>query len=237
MIRGTTAQFKIQLPYTRGELEWITIKWWQDGNNGTMQAPLPITKKLAHCSASNIYLCELQSDIELNKQYYFVVDNIKYVFTAPKNVGAGASLKYNSATRELTIDSLTLTPNIIEDVDDITALTFIHEMNDSKELYVTLTAEETRRFSDRHKAKMQLRGKLKSNGVVFGCKPRLLTVYPINDDLVDDTYDSALDNGWVTIGGGSITTSDGELIALDSGSIADADEGWIVIGGESVIGQ
>ena len=130
MIRGTTAPFKIKLPYVASEIEWVTIKWWQDGNRGTPLAPLPITKKLIHCSVEN---------------------------------------------------------------------------NDSKELYVTLTAEETMRFSDKHKAKMQLRGMLSSNGKVFGCKPKLITVYPINDDLLgDDIVGSTTNDGWIVLDGGSI---------------------------------
>lgn len=130
MIRGTTAPFKIKLPYAVGELEWVTIKWWQDGNKGTMTAPLPITKGLDHC--------------------------------------------------------------VIED-------------NNSKELYVILTAEETLRFSDKHKAKMQLRAKLASNGRIFGCKPRIVTVYPINDDFFGgeiggtDFFDD-----WIVLDGESI---------------------------------
>lgn len=129
MIRGTTAPFKIKLPYTVGELEWVTIKWWQDGNKGTLLAPLPITKKLTNCS-------------------------------------------------------------------------IVGDTSTSKELYVTLTAEETMRFSDKHKAKMQLRGKIASDGRVFGCKPRLLTVYPINDDLLeDDIIGSETSEGWIVLDG------------------------------------
>lgn len=130
MIRGTTAPFRIKLPYAINELEWVTIKWWQDGNKGTPLAPLPITKKRDNCSVVN---------------------------------------------------------------------------DDSKELYVTLTAEETIRFSDKHKAKMQLRGKLSSNGRIFGCKPRLITVYPINDDLFgDDITGSENNDGWIVLDGDSI---------------------------------
>ena len=39
MIRGTTAQFKFKLPYAKNELQWITMKFWQPGNDGTTEAP------------------------------------------------------------------------------------------------------------------------------------------------------------------------------------------------------
>ena len=205
MIRGTTAPFKIKLPYTIGELEWVTIKWWQDGNKGTAMAPLPITKRLAHCSISNIYVCELSSEVVANKLYYFVIDEIKYGFTAPQNVNTGSLLKYDTATKVLTVGESTVIPEIIEDVNNKTELIFVNEINNSKELYVTLTAEETMRFSDRHKAKMQLRGQLAATGMVFGCKPRLITVYPINDELLgDDIIVPTADNNWIVLDGESI---------------------------------
>ena len=45
MIRGTTAQLKFNLPYRVDEINWIVIKFWQDGYNGTLERPLPITKR------------------------------------------------------------------------------------------------------------------------------------------------------------------------------------------------
>ena len=49
MIRGTTAQFKFKLPYSKDELEWITIKFWQPGNPSE---ELPITKTMTMCSST-----------------------------------------------------------------------------------------------------------------------------------------------------------------------------------------
>ena len=51
MIRGTTAQFKFKLPYSKDELEWITIKFWQPGNPSNQ---LPLTKIKSNCSESNV---------------------------------------------------------------------------------------------------------------------------------------------------------------------------------------
>lgn len=206
MIRGTTAPFKIKLPYTIGELEWVTMKWWQDGNKGTLMAPLPITKRLAHCPISNIYVCELSSDIVAGELYYFVIDDVTYTFTATQGVNVGDLLKYDTKTRVLTAGTSTIIPEVIENADNMTELIFTNEINKSKELYVTLTAEETMRFSDKHKAKMQLRGKLLANGHVFGCTPQIITVYPINDDLLDDDITTpASDDGWVILDGKPVT--------------------------------
>ena len=130
MIRGTTAQFRFKLPYTKGELGWATIKFWQPNNNGTITAPLPITKRLADCSGAD----------------------------------------------------------------------------DEKELCVTLTAEETTRFSDRFKAKVQLRAQRSKDGVVFASEEESITVYPINDDILTDdpTMPSENEEGWIILDGGTI---------------------------------
>ena len=51
MIRGTTAQFEFKIPCDNlGDLEWVAIKFWQDGNPGTNEAPLPIIKRESQCS-------------------------------------------------------------------------------------------------------------------------------------------------------------------------------------------
>lgn len=205
MIRGTTAPFKIKLPYTIGELEWVTMKWWQDGNNGTTMAPLPITKRLAHCSVSNIYICKLSSGIAASEPCYFTIDGVMYGFTASQDIGAESLLKYNTTTKILTVGDLTVLPEVVEDNSDMTELIFVNEVNNSNELNVSLTAEETMRFSDKHKAKMQLRAKLASTGRIFGCKPKLITVYPINDELYeDDLISGSEDDNWVILDGESI---------------------------------
>lgn len=53
MIRGTTARFNFKLPCTKDDLFWVTVKFWQQGNSGTPEAPLPIKKTLAHCSTGS----------------------------------------------------------------------------------------------------------------------------------------------------------------------------------------
>lgn len=131
MIRGTTAQFKFKLPYTKAELLWATMKFWQPGNSGTTDAPLPITKRLEHCDSPD----------------------------------------------------------------------------DSMELCVSLTAEETSRFSDKYKARVQLRAQHSGSGTVFGSRPQLITVYPMLDEIIeeDPTMPVANDEGFVVLDGETIT--------------------------------
>lgn len=125
MIRGTTAQFKFKLPYAKNDLQWVTMKFWQPGNEGTEDAPLPIIKKKSHCDSAD----------------------------------------------------------------------------DSKELIVSLTAGETLRFSDKFKAKVQMRAQHKS-GLVFGSKERVITVYPIQNDLTQDAIlPGETDDGWIVLDG------------------------------------
>jgi hypothetical protein len=127
MIRGTTAQFRFNMPYPFKELDWATVKFWQEGNDGTPTAPLPITKKLGQCTSTD----------------------------------------------------------------------------DPYELCVSLTSEETMRFSDERKAKVQLRAH--ANGSTFASRETLITVYPINDDIVtDDPELPAVDEGWVILDGSTV---------------------------------
>ena len=51
MIRGTTAQFKFQLPYKVSEVDVVKITFWQNNYYGpTESRPLPIVKVLSQCS-------------------------------------------------------------------------------------------------------------------------------------------------------------------------------------------
>lgn len=57
---------------------------------------------------------------------------------------------------------------------------------DLKEWCVSLTAEETAKFSDKYKAKMQIRALHGSSGTIFGSHTKLITVYPMSDDIIDE---------------------------------------------------
>ena len=71
------------------------------------------------------------------------------------------------------------------------------------ELCVSLTAEETMRFSEKYKAKLQLRAQHGASGTVFGNRPQLITVYPMNDEILneDPTLPAKNEDGWVVLDG------------------------------------
>lgn len=79
--------------------------------------------------------------------------------------------------------------------------------NIPNELLVTLTEEETLRFTDKRKAYVQLKGQ-SSEGNVFASKQKIITVYPICDDSILDNPDDILptpsEDGWVILDGTTI---------------------------------
>lgn len=74
------------------------------------------------------------------------------------------------------------------------------------QLYVTLNQEETLRFSDKRKAKAQLRA-LTSTGIPFSSKERLITVYPVYDDSIlgDEVLPTPSHDGWIYLDGEYVT--------------------------------
>lgn len=78
-------------------------------------------------------------------------------------------------------------------------------------IVVQLSAEETARFSEYRKAFMQMRAE--HDGVLFGCKKRELTVYPMKDGITDD-YDGyiILDGGFVNVGIDDPAIYDGDFV-------------------------
>lgn len=70
------------------------------------------------------------------------------------------------------------------------------------EIYTKLTAEETMRFSDKLKARVQLRAQTHS-GATFASRITLVSVYPINDDMVTDdpTLPESNDMGFIILDG------------------------------------
>lgn len=73
-----------------------------------------------------------------------------------------------------------------------------------KEIVVSLRPSETAIFSDKYKAKVQLRAQ-PNIGAPFGCKEQLLTVYPMPDDIIidDPTIEPSnpSDGGWIILDG------------------------------------
>lgn len=76
--------------------------------------------------------------------------------------------------------------------------------DDSKELCISLTSEETARFSDKYKAKTQLRGVLVDGGT-FGSRPQIITVYPMPDDIINPTMPPVDDEGWIVLDGETVS--------------------------------
>lgn len=83
-------------------------------------------------------------------------------------------------------------------------------LDDSKVLCVSLTAEETTRFLDKYKAKVQLRGQHEVSGTVFGCKPIMFTVYPMTDEIIkeDVMFPSENEDGLVILDGEEVIAND-----------------------------
>jgi hypothetical protein len=75
------------------------------------------------------------------------------------------------------------------------------------EIYVSLRPSETALFSDKYKAKFQLRAQ-PYIGAPFGSKEQLTTVYPMPDDIIidDPTIDPDIptDDVWIILDGDSI---------------------------------
>ena len=81
--------------------------------------------------------------------------------------------------------------------------------DDPTELCVSLTSDETMRFSEKYKAKVQLRAMHTETGAVFGSRPQLITVYPMNDEILDEdpTMPAENEDGWIVLDGEAIMIS------------------------------
>lgn len=75
----------------------------------------------------------------------------------------------------------------------------------SKEITVTLSQEETLRFSDDRKAYVQLRGTT-TDGIPFGSKQSTILVYPVYDDTIlgEEMLPTPDYDGWVVLDGSNI---------------------------------
>ena len=79
--------------------------------------------------------------------------------------------------------------------------------DDSTELCISLIADETIRFSEKRKAKVQLRAQHTTSGTVFGSRPQLFTVYPMHDEIIeeDPTLPAENEEGWIVLDGEIVT--------------------------------
>jgi hypothetical protein len=53
LIRATCQGFRFKLPYSFERIKNVQITFWQEGNEGTDDCPLPITKVLADCTGEH----------------------------------------------------------------------------------------------------------------------------------------------------------------------------------------
>lgn len=79
--------------------------------------------------------------------------------------------------------------------------------DDARQLSVTLNQEETLRFTDKRKAKVQLRATTYT-GIPIANKEQLITVYPVRDDSILDSDHEILPaptiDGWIYLDGEAI---------------------------------
>ena len=70
------------------------------------------------------------------------------------------------------------------------------------EIFVTLSEEETLRFSEKTKAYVQLQAKC-IDGNTFASKKKIITVYPVYDDVIlgDEVLPTPTNDGWVILDG------------------------------------
>ena len=57
--------------------------------------------------------------------------------------------------------------------------------DDFEGLCISLNGEETARFLDKFRANVQLRAQ-HINGTIFGVRPQFITVYPMNDNIIEE---------------------------------------------------
>lgn len=206
MVRGATVQFTFKLPYPKKELAWATVKFWQPNNVGTAMLPLPITKKLEHCEKSNIYRCVLENDLSASNQYYFAIGD-KYLTFAGDNITSGTTLAFDTQTRTISYSDGVINVNDTTDTTNMEQVEFVNESDLANELCIILQPDETIRFSDKMKARVQMRAQHIS-GTVVPTRMEYITVYPMYGDLAEDDF-----------GGSTVTNQDG----------------WIILDGETIV--
>lgn len=166
MIRGTTAQFKFHTPYDFRDLCLVEVTFWQPGNNGTVGAPLPIVKIYNRPQLVTVDVWPLPETADDTKVYYYKTTD-------------GEDKYYKKEGDEWieseTINTFTTNDGIAEDADD------------SKTILTSLTPEQTSRFSDKCKGRVQITAYCETRGIAFASKPESFMVYPnINGDIMGD---------------------------------------------------
>lgn len=111
--------------------------------------------------------------------------------------------------------------NPINEFTPITKRTADCEISaDTNELRVVLTSEETFKFSDKHKAHIQLMG-LHKNGTVFASRQHLVSVYPLYGDFDSEITVAPNEEGFIILDGNEITVTTDEERFVVLGSDTD----------------
>ena len=94
-------------------------------------------------------------------------------------------------------------PDIARPLPIVKVLSQCRQGSSSKELIVILNKEETLRFTDKRKAYVQIIGEV-IDGLPFGNKPEMITVYPALNDDITPSIPSPDYNGVVILDGSAI---------------------------------
>lgn len=154
MIRGTTAQFKIEMPKDINDFCVIEVIFGQEGNVGTIEAPLPIKKTY-------------------NRGY------VKVQYWNP--VGKNTNNIYYDGTNYYIFENNQWVSNTHVDIFDTNHGTKIDE-NNPKVLLVNLNPLETMRFSDKRKGFVQAFGYCDGDDILIGCDTKQFMIYPVRND-------------------------------------------------------
>lgn len=159
MIRGTTAQFKFNMPYEFDDLCIIEVTFWQPNNEGTTTAPMPIVK--------------------LYNRDIVVVD----VASLPSGDDIDGSKIYRMGEKyyRWSVNEWTESDNVgdLYDNDGIKP-----DSVNKKVLFTFLTPEETMRFLDTRKGYVQIKAYCNVCEVTFASKPSSFCVYPVASDNI-----------------------------------------------------
>lgn len=158
MIRGTTAQFKFHMPKSFDDICIVEVIFGQKGNEGTLEAPLPIKKfynrgyvKVKTWHPAN----KKTTNIYFDGQKYYKYENDMWV----------------------AYDHVDIYPlNFGIQIDE----------NDPRLLLVTLDPFETMRFSDKRKGYIQILTYCDTDNIIIGSYDSTFNIYPVRTNDIKE---------------------------------------------------
>ena len=176
MIRGTTAQFKFEMPKSFDNFCIIDVIFGQEGNVGTIEAPLPIKKTY------NRGYIKVQTWNSTNKN----PSNIYYDGISYYKFENNTWVSYDIIDINVTNDGIQLDPS------------------NPNVLLTSLAPSETMRFSDKRKGFVQIFGYCDTDGVVIGSFDEKFMIYPARTNDINDTLLTVPDDAVVVLDAGVI---------------------------------